>query len=176
MQSKLSSAQWWPFCLGLKVFSSNQTTCGFADVLKTDSLPSGARWAHENSQTKAPARTWWRHQMETFSMLLALCVGSSTVPGEFPPAKRPVTRSCDVFFICPWTNGWVNTRDGGDLRRHRAHYGITVMFWYRRFISNYDYTHTHQKNYYHNGYGDNTIVIKAKIIKILTMIVKRIWQ
>ena len=40
---------------------------------------------------------WWRHQMETFSALLALCAGNSPVPGEFP-AQRPVTRSFDVFF------------------------------------------------------------------------------
>ena len=41
--------------------------------------------------------SWWRHQMETLSALLALCVGNSPVPGEFP-AQRPVTRSFDVFF------------------------------------------------------------------------------
>ena len=35
--------------------------------------------------------------METFSALLAFCVGNSPVPGEFP-AQRPVTRSFDVFF------------------------------------------------------------------------------
>ena len=29
--------------------------------------------------------------------------------------------------ICAWTNGWVNNRDTGDLRRHHAHYGVTVM-------------------------------------------------
>ena len=40
---------------------------------------------------------WWRHQMETFSALLALCAGNSPVPGEFP-SQRPVTRSFDVFF------------------------------------------------------------------------------
>ena len=39
----------------------------------------------------------WRHQMETFSALLAICGGNSPVPGEFP-AQRPVTRSFDVFF------------------------------------------------------------------------------
>ena len=39
--------------------------------------------------------TGWRHQMETFSALLAICAGN--VPGEFP-AQRPVTRSFDVFF------------------------------------------------------------------------------
>ena len=38
----------------------------------------------------------WRHQMETFSALLALCAGNSPVPGEFP-SQRPVTRGFYVF-------------------------------------------------------------------------------
>ena len=42
-------------------------------------------------------KSWWRHQMETFSTLLALCAGYSMVTGEFP-SQRPVTRSFDVFF------------------------------------------------------------------------------
>ena len=42
-------------------------------------------------------RPWYRHQMETFSALLAICAGNSPVPGEFP-TQRPVTRSFDVFF------------------------------------------------------------------------------
>ena len=40
---------------------------------------------------------WWRHQMETFSALLALSAGNAPVTGEFP-SQRPVTRSFDVFF------------------------------------------------------------------------------
>ena len=40
---------------------------------------------------------WWRHQMETFSALLAICAGNSSVIGEFS-TQRPVTRSFDVFF------------------------------------------------------------------------------
>ena len=39
----------------------------------------------------------WRHQMETLSALLVLCVGNSPVTGEFP-SQRPVTRSFDIFF------------------------------------------------------------------------------
>ena len=35
--------------------------------------------------------------METISALMALCVGNSPIPGEFP-AQRPVTQSFDVFF------------------------------------------------------------------------------
>ena len=41
--------------------------------------------------------SWWRHQMETFSALLAICAGNSPVSGEFP-SQRPVTRSFYVFF------------------------------------------------------------------------------
>ena len=44
-----------------------------------------------------PFNAWWRHQMKTFSALLALCAGNSPVTGEFP-AQRPVTRSFHVFF------------------------------------------------------------------------------
>ena len=29
--------------------------------------------------------------------------------------------------ICAWMNGWVNNREAGDLRRHRAHYDAIVM-------------------------------------------------
>ena len=64
--------------------------------------------------------------LEIIPALLALCAGNSPVTGEFP-AQRPVTRSVDFFFICAWINGWVNTREAGDLRRHRAQYDAIVM-------------------------------------------------
>ena len=54
--------------------------------------PSNTLW----SMWEGPL-SWWRHQMETFSALLAICVGNSPVTGEFP-TQRPVTRSFDVFF------------------------------------------------------------------------------
>ena len=72
--------------------------------------------------------SWWRHQMETSSALLAICAGNSPVPGEFT-TQRPVTRSFDVFFNQCLFNGWVNNGEAGDLRRYRAHYDVTVMFW-----------------------------------------------
>ena len=40
---------------------------------------------------------WWRHKMETFSALLALCEGDSPVTGELP-SQRPVTRRFDIVF------------------------------------------------------------------------------
>ena len=60
----------------------------------------------------------WRHQMKTFSALLVFSEGNS---------QRPVTRSFDVFLICVWIYCWVNNREGGEFRRHRAHYYVTVM-------------------------------------------------
>ena len=64
--------------------------------------------------------------METFSTLLALCAGNSPVTGEFP-AQRPVMRNFDVSLIYVRINGWLNNREAGDFRRHRAHYDAIVM-------------------------------------------------
>ena len=33
--------------------------------------------------------------------------------------------------ICIWINCWVNNSEAGDLRRHRAHYYVSVMIWCR---------------------------------------------
>ena len=33
-----------------------------------------------------------------------------------------------IFFICVWINDWVNNREACELRRHRAHYDVIVMF------------------------------------------------
>ena len=44
--------------------------------------------------------------METFSVLLAICVGNSPVTGEFP-TQRPVTLSFEVFFDLRM-NEWLN--------------------------------------------------------------------
>ena len=41
--------------------------------------------------------SWWHHQMETFSMLRAICAWFSSVAGEFP-AQKPVMQGFDVFF------------------------------------------------------------------------------
>ena len=80
---------------------------------------------NNKENTKAPPYSWWRHQMETFSALLAICARNSPVPGEFP-TQMPVTRSFDVFFDL-WINGWVNNGEAGDLIRYRTHYDVTVM-------------------------------------------------
>ena len=42
------------------------------------------------------------------------------------------TKASDAEFSCflwspPWINGWVNGREAGELRLHRAHYDVIVM-------------------------------------------------
>ena len=39
------------------------------------------------SESRRLYNAWWRHQMETFSALLALCAGNSPGTGEFPSQK-----------------------------------------------------------------------------------------
>ena len=74
------------------------------------------------------SHSWWRHEMETFSALLAFCEGHPPISGGFP-SQNPATRSFDVFFDLHLNNGSANNRDSGDLRCHRAHYGVIVMVY-----------------------------------------------
>ena len=41
--------------------------------------------------------SWWRHQMETFSALLALCAGNSPVTGEFSRTKASDAELCFLW-------------------------------------------------------------------------------
>ena len=68
--------------------------------------------------------TWWRHQIETFSALLAICAGNSPFTGEFP-TQRPVTRGVDVFFdlrlnerLSKQSRGWCFETPSRPLWRH----------------------------------------------------------
>ena len=76
---------------------------------------------------------WWRHQMETFSALLALCAGNSPVTGEFPP-QSPVTRNFDVFFdlrlnkrLSKQSWCWWFETPSGSLWRHCDAYSWRVV-------------------------------------------------
>ena len=69
--------------------------------------------------------SWWRHQMGTFSALLALCAGRPWIPRT----HKGQWRGALIFsLICAWINDWVNNRETEDLRRHRAHYDVILIF------------------------------------------------
>ena len=75
-------------------------------------------------------------------MMLCCMMTSSNFPCYRPFVREitghrwiRLTKASDAKFsvfslICTWTNGWVNNRDADDLRRHLAHYGVTVMGWW----------------------------------------------
>ena len=68
------------------------------------------------------SRTWWRHQTEAFSALLAICAGNS------PVTHRGQWRRVLMFsLICACFAGWVDNRKAGDVRCHRIHYDVTTM-------------------------------------------------
>ena len=89
----------WTLCYGkyfliLLALCEGNAKRGHADLWYFLSCES----QHANEPTAdSTLVTWWRHQMETLSALLAICAGNSPAPSEFP-AQRPVTRGFDVFF------------------------------------------------------------------------------
>ena len=88
-------------------------------------------------------RAWWRHQRETFSASLALCVGNSPITGEFP-AQRPVTRSFDVFSdlrliqqLSQQSRRWWFETPSRPLWRHCNGIVITVTSYEHHGVSNH---------------------------------------
>ena len=88
--------------------------------------------------------SWWRHQMETLSALLAISAGNSPVTGEFPQ-KRRWRGALVLSFIFAWINAWVNNCETGDLRRHRAHYDAIVMILHCYVYCYYGYYYGYEK-------------------------------
>ena len=109
-------------------------------------------WETQKSLSKI-LPTWWRHQMETFSALLAICAGNSPVPGEFP-AQRPVTQSFGVFLdlrlnkrLNKQSRGlWFETlsrplwRHGNDASCRR---GATMVQWTNGHFCDFKSCHSH---------------------------------
>ena len=77
--------------------------------------------------------SWWRHQMEAFSALLAFCAGNSPVSVKSQYTDR--WRGALMFsLVYAWMHDWVNNREAGDLRRHRGHYDVIVMLTFMILI------------------------------------------
>ena len=88
-------------------------------------VSSGNQQRH-NMIAQAKLLSWWRHQMETFSTLLVVCAGNSPPPVNSP--HKGQWRGALMFsLIYAGIKGWVNNREAGDLRSHRAHYDVIVM-------------------------------------------------
>ena len=115
--------QWNP-CRNL--FISTQLTLNVFEntFWKMVAILSQPQYVKTRSSRVYTSLPWWRHQMETFSALLAICAGNSPVPGEFP-SQRPVTQSFDVFFdlrpnkrLSKQWGGWWFETPSSPLWRH----------------------------------------------------------
>ena len=108
--------------------SSRCTTC-FERVNKK-SFSHAAKFCCWLPKSPEPeAMFWypsWRHQMETFSTLLALLRGIHRSPVD-SPHKSQWRGALMVSLVCAWTNYWANNRHASDLRRHCTHYDVTVL-------------------------------------------------
>ena len=65
--------------------------------------------------------------METFSALLAICAWNSPRSPVNSERKGQWRGALMFSLICALINGWVNNREAGDLRRHRANYDVIAM-------------------------------------------------
>ena len=88
------------------------------------------------------------------------------------PLTKGQWRGALIFsLICAWTNEWVNNRDAGDLRRHRAHYDVTVMI----IQINADTVHPieHAHGFIEISYG---CIISAWWIHVLQISLAFLWN
>ena len=100
---------------------------------------------------------WWRHQMETFSALLYLCAGIHRSPVNSPHIGQ-WRGALMLSLICAWVNAWVNNRETGDLRRHRAHYDVIVM----KKI-NWNYVNSEWNNFFYKKANYQRLLISQTI-------------
>ena len=120
-------------CMSLRFNHVISQTCYFVEVSRITNITNSRKHFYWK-----PYRTWWRHQMETFSALLVFVRGFQRLPVD--SAHKGQWRGALLFsLICTWTNGWANNRDAGDLRRHCVNYDINVMnlFTYYALVSPY---------------------------------------
>ena len=71
----------------------------------------------------------WRDMMTSSNENIFHVTGTlwgESIGHRWIPLKNDIHAELWCFFICAWTNGWTNNRDAGDLRRHHAHYDVTV--------------------------------------------------
>ena len=80
-----------------------------------------------HSSSSAEKYIWWRHKMETFPSLLALCEENPPVTGWFPSHQASNAGFDILFEMSAQTNGWTNSWVVGVLERNGAH--LMSLWW-----------------------------------------------
>ena len=114
--------------------------------IRNESHKSTEKW-NTSKQSEAPEKTC---DMTTssngniFRVTGPLC-GEFTGHRWIPRTKGQLRGALMFSLIYTWTNGWVNNRDAGNLKLHRAHYDVTVMVFYEIYCT------------CHFSFGENTL-------------------
>ena len=115
----------------------------YGSPILNDTLRSESRGSHAGWRTWVRSFWWWcvewselmLHDMDTFRSWHDDVIKWKHFPRYWPflwgihrsPHKGQWHGALMFSLICAWINGWVNNREAGDLRRHRAHYDVIVM-------------------------------------------------
>ena len=110
----LSIKKWLPVCLILNVLNSLSTVM----TLESSERTRSTQWLL--------FLPWWRHQIEVFPRYWPFVRGIHWSPVD-SPHNGQWRGALMLSLMCAWTNGSSIKRDAVDLRRHRAHYDVTVM-------------------------------------------------
>ena len=96
-------------------------------IIRMILIENGVIWDSKWDQYHALRMfSWWRHQMEAFPRRWPFVRGIHRSPVD-SPHKGQWRWALMLPLMYVWTNDWANNRDGGDLRRQRVNYDVTVM-------------------------------------------------
>ena len=109
MRLKCRLPKWRPFCPEVRWVKPHGSVSAIANICFIDCHDDVIKWKHF-------PRYW------PFVLGIHRWPVNSTHKGQ-------LRRALMFSLICAWINGWVNNREAGDLRRHQAHYDVTVKLF-----------------------------------------------
>ena len=136
----MSSGKWRPFCLNMlnRIFHFNQVNAIPADAVMPWFLASpghqhvwywlcimGRFLCHQDITSHGhDDAIKWKHFPHYWPFVQGIHRSpvNSLHKGQWHGALM-------FSLICAWINNWINNHEAGDLRRHQAHYDVTVMYW-----------------------------------------------
>ena len=77
--------------------------------------------------------------------------------------------------IFAWINGWVNNRGAVDLRRHRAHYDVIVMYLSYRLLYIYGYIFCSAQRKNERHCDQSLLNIHSLLLLCLCLMASEIW-
>ena len=133
MHLKMSSAKWRPFCpgeddLGKVGYNSDSRRRKIAWGLAITASQFSSQYtsASDSARLKGSVHDVvikWKHFPRYWPFVRGI---------HRPPVNSPHKGQWGVALIfsliCTGINDWVNNGEAGDLRRHRAHHDVTVMY------------------------------------------------